>query len=60
MTEHDPTYRRCIEVGLPLSMLQDDSPCPACAELSMVADLDPDFGSAEDGRPAVRETSHEH
>lgn len=47
---HDPLARECIEVGWPVEMLHD-KPCPACRELSALIDLDPDYGSAEDGRP---------
>lgn len=52
MTEHDPHARECIRVGLQLSELHD-RPCPACRALSALVDLDPDFGSAADGRPPI-------
>lgn len=50
---HDATARECVIVGAPLSMLHD-GPCPACRAMSALIDLDPDFGSAEDGRPDLR------
>ena len=49
-TPHDPFARECVIVGLPASELHD-RPCPACREMSTLVDLDPDFGSAADGRP---------
>lgn len=51
-TPHDPFARECVVVGLPASELHD-GPCPACREMSALVDLDPDFGSAEDGRPWI-------
>jgi len=37
-------------VGLSPDELHD-RPCPACRELRALADLDPDFGPADEGRP---------
>jgi hypothetical protein len=49
---HDPTARECVVVGVPVGALHD-GPCPACRAMSALVDLDPDFGSREDGRPSV-------
>jgi hypothetical protein len=49
---HDPFARECVEVGAHPETLHD-RPCPACRAMSALIDLDPDFGSREDGRPRV-------
>lgn len=51
-TPHDPFARECVIVGLPASELHD-RPCPACREMSALVDLDPEFGTKEDGRPRI-------
>jgi hypothetical protein len=54
--EHNPVARYCVvtDAGIPLSELRDDVRCEACGQMSALVDLDPDFGSAEDGRPDLR------
>lgn len=51
--EHDPRARECVVTGVSVQLLHD-RPCPACRELSQLVDLDPDYGSAVDGRPCAR------
>lgn len=56
MSEHNPVARYCQVITtppLPPHLLSDTERCEACDELSALVDLDPDFGSKEDGRPWI-------
>ena len=56
MSTHEPLARYCVVITnppLPATLLRDDLRCTACDEMSALVDLDPDFGSAEDGRPVT-------